>query len=225
MSKSLLAEPAAFIFDMDGTLLDTEPSYTIATQQVLDPYNVEFTMELKRRAIGGDSHSSAQLVIDHYNLPLSADEFLAKREVFLRELFTDPAEIPGAGEFIQALAVSDVPIGLATSSHHYLYKLKLSRKSWGNCFDQVVCGDNPHLKHGKPSPDIFLLCARMLHVDPERCIVFEDSPNGVRAAISAGMQVIAISSPYVADGALDNASLVVDSYSDLQQLLTRWTNA
>ena len=65
----------------------------------------------------------------------------------------------------------------------------------------------------------------MLHVDPERCIVFEDSPNGVRAAISAGMQVIAISSPYVADGALDNASLVVDSYSDLQQLLTRWTNA
>lgn len=222
--ESLQQRPDALIFDMDGTLLDTEPLYTKASQKVMDPYGAEFTPELKRKCMGGDSRISAQLAIDHGNLPMSVDDYLEKREVFLRELFNDVPEITGAGEFITALSQTDLAFGLATSSHQHLCKLKLGDKQWGQYFHQVVCGDHPKLKHGKPDPDIFLLCAEMLSVEPEKCIAFEDSPNGIAAARAAGMLVIAINSPYVTREDLGGAALIIDNYQELQPMLAGWSS-
>ena len=208
-------QPAAFIFDMDGTLLDTEPLYTAASQKVLDPYGVEYTLELKRKCMGGDSRLSAQITIDHYQLPLTAEEYLAKREAFLQELFPTADEMPGAGDFIQSLGRLGIKLGVATSSHQHLYDLKMSKRPWGQHFDVVVCGDDNNLKRGKPAPDIFLLCAEKLGVDASQCLAFEDSPNGVNAAIAAGMQVVAINSPYVKPGELSAAEICIDHYSAL----------
>ncbi|MDZ7684238.1 MAG: HAD hydrolase-like protein [Gammaproteobacteria bacterium] len=71
-----LPDPAALIFDLDGTLLDTEPLYSMASQRVLDAYGHVYTPELKRRVMGGDSHTSAQVVIDEFGLPLTSHEYL-----------------------------------------------------------------------------------------------------------------------------------------------------
>jgi pseudouridine-5'-monophosphatase len=218
----LLENPLGLIFDMDGTLLDTEPLYTIATQKLLDPFGVEYTLALKKRCIGGDSKRSAQIVIDHYELPLTAELFLQEREVFLRALFINAPEIGGAAKFIQRLSESVIPIGLATSSYSELVKLKLTSKKWAEGFNTKVSGDDPELKRSKPAPDIFLLCAQRLGIDPSRCIAFEDSPNGIRAARAAGMQVIAINSPYVDDIDLIEASLIVDHYDELEDLFSQW---
>ncbi|MFN3239810.1 MAG: HAD family hydrolase [Pseudomonadales bacterium] len=212
---SLNPKPAAFIFDMDGTLLDTEPLYSAASQKVLDPYGVEYTPELKQRCIGGDSHNSAQIVIDHYDLPLTSAEYLAKREVYLVELFRTVPEMPGAVGFLQALKQASQALGLATSSHKHLVDIKLGNRPWAGHFQAIVSGDNPELKKGKPAPDIFLLCAARLGVDPTQCIAFEDSPNGVQAALAAGMQVVAIESPYVEKSALAGASDYISHYDEL----------
>jgi len=222
--KPMLEKPVGLIFDMDGTLLDTEPLYTVASQKILDPFGVEYTLALKKQCMGGDSTRSAQIVIDHYHLPMSAKAYLAERETFLRELFINAAEIGGAGRFIQCLSKTSLPFGLATSSQRDLVDLKLSKKSWSKGFNTIVCGDDPELKRGKPAPDIFLLCAKRLDLEPSQCIAFEDSPIGVKAAKTAGMQVIAINSPYVDEGDLKEANLVIDHYDELSELSKSWTS-
>jgi len=217
-----IPRPAALIFDLDGTLLDTEPLYTMAAQKVMDPYGATYTMALKRQCMGGDSRRSAQLAIDHGQLPMSVDEYLQEREGFLNALFAEAQEMPYAGEFMTALGATDLPVGLATSSHQHLCELKLSNKPWRKHFHQVICGNHPLLRNKKPAPDIFLLCAQTLGVDPQHCIAFEDSPNGIAAAVAAGMSVIAVNSPYVEREQLDDAILVIDSYQELLPLLQAW---
>lgn len=211
--------PAALIFDMDGTLLDTEPLYTEATQKVLDPYGATYTLELKRRCIGGDSHNSAQIVIDAFELPVTSDVFLKEREVHLMALFPGAPEMPGTGAFIEALAAKGIALGLATSSHRHLVDVKFNHRPWAKHFSVLVCGDDAELNRGKPAPDIFQLCAARLGVSPSDCIAFEDSPNGVTAAIAAGMQVVAINSPYVEPGALSDAVCSIDHYDELGSML------
>ena len=124
LSGNYSKTPKAFIFDLDGTLLDTEPLYTIATQKVLDPYGAQFTMDLKRQCMGGDSRQSARIVIDHFSLPMDETEYLASREIHLRDLFPDAPSMPGAEQFLRSLSEAQVPVGLATSSHQHLMELK-----------------------------------------------------------------------------------------------------
>jgi pseudouridine-5'-monophosphatase len=214
--------PAALIFDLDGTVLDTEPLYTTASQRVLDPYDQFFSPELKKRCIGRDSRQSAQMTIDHANLPMSVDEYLAEREVHLRTLFQNPPDISYAEHFVTSANRIKIPLGLATSSHQHLCELKLSQKKWASEFEQIICGDHPLLSRGKPEPDIFLLCALKLGVTPDQCIAFEDSPAGVQAATTAGMKVIAISSPYVDAQDLSEAEVIINSYEELNYLIEHW---
>ena len=219
---TLRDRPSALIFDLDGTLLDTEPLYTIASQRVLDPYDQVFSPELKRQCFGRDSRQSAQITIDHANLPLSVDEYLAEREVYLLSLFENPPEIPFAEHFLTAAYEADIPLGLATSSHQHVCSLKLSQKAWASHFAKIICGDHPLLRKGKPEPDIFLLCASEINADPRQCIAFEDSPAGIQAATSAGMKVVGINSPYVDADDLSAAELIIDGYDELTALLKTW---
>jgi pseudouridine-5'-monophosphatase len=222
MSNPLQSRPEGIIFDLDGTLLDTEPLYTEATQKVLDPFGHIYSMELKKRCMGGDSRLSAQMTIDEYDLPMSVDEYLSTRNVYLLELFPTSPEIKGAGEFVSALADTQIPFGLATSSHKPLCDIKLCSKDWGSSFHSIVCGDNEAVKKGKPEPDIFLVCADLLNIPAGNCVVFEDSPTGIKAARSAGMRVIGINSQYVDLADLTEAEIIIDSYHELLPLVSSW---
>ena len=184
----LITQPDAVIFDLDGTLLDTEPLYTQAAQQVVSQFGKKFTLDLKRRIMGGDSRMSAAIVIRALDLPIDIDDYLEQRERILIELFANADEISGAGGFVDWLACHKLLIGLATSSSQKLCGIKLSNRTWSGQFDKIVCGDDSRLANSKPAPDIFLLCAADLDVNPTKCLVFEDSPNGVTAGLAAGMQ-------------------------------------
>lgn len=208
-------DPIACVFDLDGTLLDTERLYTQAAQKILDPFGHTYSIELKRKVMGGDSIRSARLTIEEFDLPMTPQQFLDERETYLEALFPVAEEIKGAGDFIRHLTDIGLRQGLATSSHSHLCELKIGHRGWRERFAAVVCGDDAELQNSKPAPDIFLLCAARMGVDPASTVAFEDSRNGIEAARAAGMFVIGIESIYTTPEDLVAADLTVPDFYTL----------
>jgi pseudouridine-5'-monophosphatase len=105
-------------------------------------------------------------------------------------------------------------MAVATSSERTLYDLKTASHAWFDAFDAVVCGDDPRVLARKPAPDIFLVAAAELRASPEQCLVFEDSPAGVEAALAAGMRVIAMPDPNVGREHVGSAHAILDGWGE-----------
>jgi pseudouridine-5'-monophosphatase len=180
------------IFDLDGTLLDTEPLYTIAAERVCAGYGASFTLELKRLIMGGDTESGAELVVRTLSLPIGASAYIEERERVLEQLFPSLEPKPHAPALVDELTKRGVAMAIATSGHRRITREKLAYQSFLDPITTQVCGDDPRLARGKPAPDIFLLAARELQVAPECCVAVEDSVLGVQAAVAAGMRTVAL---------------------------------
>ena len=204
------------IFDLDGTLVDTEPFYSEATQVVLEPYGKKFTNDFKRKIMGGDALTSASMTVEEFDLEMTPQEFLERREAHLRVLFPKAIEIQGASEYLWKLKEAGIRMGLATSSSKALCEIKIGHRIWSDIFECKVHGDDSELLKSKPAPDIFILCAQRMDVDPKDVIVFEDSKNGIEAAKGAGMTVVGIRNEFMSDADLKNADFLVDNYTDIE---------
>src|SRR5471032_279835 len=122
------------------------------------------------------------------------------RAPMLDERFPFAVAMPGAQALVQHLAAHNIPIAVGTSSSvHYFHAKTTHHRAWFELFDTIVTADDPEVGAAKPAPDIFLVAARRLGVDPKDCLVFEDSPFGVTAAKAAGMTAIAIPDAAMAD--------------------------
>jgi pseudouridine-5'-monophosphatase len=212
---SLKSNVRAVLFDLDGVLLDTEPLYTKGIQQVVSAWGKVYDWSIKRDMIGRSELEGARVLISRLELPVSIEEYMALREPALLALFANAPHMQGAPELVQALAERSVPMAVATSSKASLFQLKSTPHGFFSAFQSIVCGDDPEVKALKPAPDIFLTAARRIAQVPAECLVIEDSPAGVRAAKSAGMQVIAIPDPGLGDDAVAAADLVVHDYVEL----------
>jgi pseudouridine-5'-monophosphatase len=204
------------IFDLDGVLLDTEHFYTEVTDEICRQYGKRFEWSVKKHMIGRPSLESARYLVETLSLPISPEEYLARRAVRLDELFPLSDEVPGAEALTRALASRGVPIAVATSSEKHLFESKTSRHGeWFSLFDAVVVGDDPRVKKGKPAPDVFLVAAAELGVAPADCVVFEDAPAGLAAAHAAGMQVVAIPDRAMDRAPYKTADLVINAYANI----------
>lgn len=212
-----LSRPArCAIFDLDGVLLDTEHFYTEVTDEICRQYGKTFDWSIKRNMIGRPSLESARYLVEAMDLPIDAEEYLTRRAVRLEELFPSSKEKPGAEAFTRSLTGRGVPTAVATSSERHLFERKtVEHGLWFSTFGAIVVGDDPRVKKGKPAPDIFLVAAEELGVDPHDCVVFEDSPVGLAAARAAGMQVVALPDEGMDRSAYADADLVIGAYADV----------
>ena len=206
---------SCLIYDMDGLLLDTEGIYTEVTQQIVGEYGKVFDWSVKEKIIGRRSIQAAEIIVESLDLPISPQDYLDSRKDVLLEKFKDTEALPGAKEMTTHFFKLGIPQALATSSSSPMFEAKFEKhKKWFSQFAQIVKGDDPELKEGKPAPDIFLLAAKRLGVDPAECLVFEDAPTGTEAALAAGMSVVVVPDPNMNHCHYKNASQIISSLKD-----------
>jgi pseudouridine-5'-monophosphatase len=203
------------IFDLDGVLLDTEPVYTEASGAIAARYGKVHDWSIKANMIGRPAIEAARYFVERLELPISAEEYLHARNEYLQVHLPLAPAMPGAREFTDELASRGIPMAVATSTDARLYELKVSRhRPWFSAFSAVVCGDDVRVGKGKPAPDIFLVAARELGAEPETCLVFEDSPYGVAAALAAGMQVVALPDPHMDRSRYEGAHAIASGFDE-----------
>jgi HAD superfamily hydrolase (TIGR01509 family) len=204
------------IFDMDGVLLDTEPIYTKVTSAIAAEHGKVFDWTVKADLIGRPALDSAEFLIEKLELPMTPEEYLQKRNPLLESLLAATQAIPGAEAFTRELYRRQIPIAVATSTDAALFQVKTGpHREWFTIFSTIVCGDHPRVARGKPAPDIFLVTAEELGAPPESCVVIEDSPNGVAAALAAGMRVIGFPDAHMDRARYASADFVVGSFAEL----------
>lgn len=195
------------IYDLDGTLLDTEPFYIQTTDAIFARFGMRLSPDVRAIMMGRPTPVAVPMMLEHTGLPMTAEEFIAEREAALNALFPDAGPTPGARELTAHLARHGIPQAVATSSTRVSLSHKLaSHAEWFEVFQTVVIAED--VKHGKPAPDIFLEAARRLGAAPETCLVFEDAKSGVEGALAAGMQVIGIPEPGFEDTLRDAHAVI-----------------
>ncbi len=179
------------IFDMDGLMVDTEPISHRAWQQFLQPYNAQLSPEQTQSLVGLRGDISAEMVQQFFDLPLSPPEIQKqKAAIFATMRQADVPVMAGLFDLVEKLSTLNIRWGVGTSSPHEHATTILKQLNLTAHCQAIAGGDE--VPHGKPAPDIYLLAAKRLAVDPQTCLVFEDSGPGSRAAVAAGMRVIAV---------------------------------
>lgn len=201
------------IFDMDGVLVDSNEAHYLAFQEMAALLGVPFPRELWARSIGMHNSSIFRMWLGEGLEPARALALAAQKEAIYRARAADVLKpIPGVVELVQGLHAEKVPLAVGSSGPRLNVEFALRTIGVGHYFNAVVCGDD--VKHGKPDPEIFLTAAARLGLSPAQCVVIEDAPQGVQAAVSAQMRVIAITTSKPASE-LGAASLIIDSFAGL----------
>jgi pseudouridine-5'-monophosphatase len=189
------------IFDMDGLLIESESIYDKIIDGIAKEYGKSYTEECKIKVLGTPEVDTARIVVNELGLPITPEEFLETYKKRQLEELAHPPLLPGAKELVKHLYKNEIPIAVATSSSQEAMQLKTKdHQEMFKLFHHIVCGStDPAVKNGKPAPDIFLVCASRFpdKPSPSNCLVFEDAPNGVKGAISAGMQAVMVPAPYI----------------------------
>ncbi|KAJ9582545.1 hypothetical protein L9F63_003103, partial [Diploptera punctata] len=208
------------IFDLDGLLLGTEDIYVDIFSIICSKYGKKYTFEVREKVLGTIEKDTSAIIIRELNLPVTVEEFLDQLHTVQEELLPKTPLMPGAERLVRHLHEHGVPIAVATSSSKESIDLKLTNyQELFSLFLHIVSAtSDPEVKRGKPNPDIFLVCASKFpnKPAPEKCLVFEDAPNGVKAAVAAGMQVVMVPDEHISEENKKQATMVLRSLEDFK---------
>jgi HAD superfamily hydrolase (TIGR01509 family) len=205
----------AIIFDKDGTLHDTEKVYMQAWKAAAAEFNVPDIENTVRDCTGTNIPFIAEYWAKKYpDVPF--EDYLPRRQFYYFGILEQGIPVKeGAYELLTYLRAHGYKVGMATSTPWDTVKEHLERTDMMGYFDTIVTGDM--IEHGKPAPDIYLLAAQRLGVDPTDCVGVEDSPNGVRSIHAAGMKAVMI--PDMVEPTLEVEALVWRQLNELSELI------
>jgi HAD superfamily hydrolase (TIGR01509 family) len=210
---------AAVLFDMDGLLVDTEPLWLETETEVTARLGAPWTPEDQQALLGGSMARTVGYLLARATRPAPPEtvERWMMDGVLARVGAGRVAVRPGVRELLAEVAQAGVPHALVTSSQRVFAEAVLD--ATGITFPLTVCAED--VTAGKPDPEPYLLAAKLLDVDPVRCVVLEDSPNGVASAAAAGCRVLAVPSLVpipAAPGRVVMASLAGVSLGELRRI-------
>ncbi|WP_326665216.1 HAD family hydrolase [Streptomyces sp. NBC_00385] len=202
MNSSRAGAPSV-IFDLDGTLVDSEPNAYESMRLLLGQHGVpDFTWEQNARFIGISNLEALTVLRTEYGIAASADELVAGQDAIYLELARKSTEVfPRMREFVELLHDRGIAVAVASGSSPAGIEAVLASTGLDAFFTTYVSADE--VPRGKPEPDVFLEAARRLGAAPADCVVVEDAVPGARAAHAAGMRCIAV--PYLPACATDPA--------------------
>ena len=214
----------AVIFDLDGLMIDTEPLAQQAWDRVLQDHGRRLERAIFSRMIGLRLTESSRVVKAAYDLETSTTDLANKETFYMSQIMAQGIPtMPGLRRLITELERRRVPWAVATSSQRkyaveVLGQLDLLEKCGG-----IAAGDE--VGQGKPRPDVYLLAANRLDIDPDTCLALEDSVPGINAASAAGMLAVAVPNSETSSMNFEEAAFVYDSLlevmDNLDELLGR----
>ncbi|TDO47935.1 HAD superfamily hydrolase (TIGR01509 family) [Kribbella sp. VKM Ac-2527] len=181
----------AVLWDMDGTLVDSEPVWARVQIDLMATLGAVWTTEDCVSLVGSDLSNALKVWMARIPAGRITPDELAER-MFSQVVATLREEVelrPGAVELLQALNKEEIPCALVSASHRVMIDAVLGHLP-DELFDVIVAGDE--VEHGKPHPEPYLTAARALGVDPADCVVIEDSPGGTESGTAAGAFVVAV---------------------------------
>jgi HAD superfamily hydrolase (TIGR01509 family) len=205
----------AVIFDLDGLLLESEQVWNASKRRLTEERGGRWRSEAEHEMLGMSSLEWSRYMHEELDVPLEPPEI--SREVvglMIESYERELPLLPGAEEAVRRIA-EPWPLGLASSSNREIIDTVLRRTGWSELFAVTVSSEE--VERGKPAPDVYLEAARGLRAPAERCVAVEDSNAGIRAALAAGMGVVAIpNEAYPPDpDVLSRARVVLHSLNEL----------
>lgn len=208
----------AFIFDMDGTLIDNMQYHTLAWTALLAEYGIRIDPNsFVKQTAGLNNVDILRQFISPDLRPEEITELSLYKERLYRKLYRPHVRgLPGVEKFLQAAGDLGISLGLATAAGSENIDFILSRLGVKHLFTSIVSSED--LLNGKPHPEIFLKTAASLGVPPGRCLVFEDALLGIEAARRAAMQAVLVTTTLSADQIEDRTSIraVIKDFSEIE---------
>jgi HAD superfamily hydrolase (TIGR01509 family) len=181
----------AVIFDLDGVLADSEPSWNEIDAQLLGEYGVTYHGEYHRNVLGVSYRLAVEFYKKAFGLSVPTEELMRRRGEIAAEFFASRVGLfPSAKAVLEELRQMNLRLAVATSSISASARPFLKRHGLTAFFDVIVTGEE--IERGKPAPDIYLRAAEKLGIPADACLVIEDALSGIAAAKAAGMRVAAI---------------------------------
>jgi len=181
----------AIIFDLDGVIVLSEPLGLRAWRKWLAPYGKTLSDEQYDNLIGREARASAEWVIRRTGVPASVEQALRARPALLASVVDEALQPrPGIFELLEALQARRLLLGVASNSFREYVQRVLAVMELNDLFACVCTHED--VSRGKPAPDLYLAAARCLGLPPSECLVVEDSPTGLQAAVAAGAHAVAV---------------------------------
>lgn len=184
---------AGYIFDLDGTLIDSMPIHYRAWDETMRRAGLPHKLDedLFYTLGGVSTRRVGELIAAHYGLQADADKLFHDKEALYNSLQINAKMIAPTVEFARSVAATH-PLAVASGGPRAIVRRSLELNGLASLFRVVVTADD--VKHGKPAPDMFLLAAKLMNVPPKDCLVFEDAEPGFKAAAAAGMKLVRVPS-------------------------------